>query len=92
MSKLMTTYMVFEQLKGGRLKLDDELPVSERAWKMGGSQMFVKVGDRVKVEDLIRGIIVQSGNDACVAMAEAIAGHRGGVRRADDREGARRSA
>ena len=48
--------------------------VSERSWKMGGSQMFLKVGDRVKVEDLIQGIIVQSGNDACVAMAEAIAG------------------
>ena len=74
MSKLMTAYMIFDQLKGGRLKLDDEVLVSERAWKMGGSQMFVKVGDRVKVEDLIRGIIIQSGNDACVTMAEAIAG------------------
>ena len=70
----MTAYMIFDRLKGGRLKLDDEILVSERAWKMGGSQMFVKVGDRVKVEDLIRGIIIQSGNDACVAMAEAIAG------------------
>ena len=70
----MTAYMIFDQLKGGRLKLDDEVLVSERAWKMGGSQMFVKVGDRVKVEDLIRGIIIQSGNDACVTMAEAIAG------------------
>ena len=74
MSKLMTAYMIFDQLKGGRLKLDDEVLVSERAWKMGGSQMFVKVGDRVKVDDLIRGIIIQSGNDACVTMAEAIAG------------------
>ncbi len=74
MSKLMTAYMIFDQLKSGRLKLDDEITISERAWKMGGSQMFVKVGDRVKVEDLIRGIIIQSGNDACVAMAESIAG------------------
>ena len=74
MSKLMTAYMIFDRLKGGRLKLDDQILVSERAWKMGGSQMFVKVGDRVKVEDLIRGIIIQSGNDACVAMAESIAG------------------
>jgi serine-type D-Ala-D-Ala carboxypeptidase (penicillin-binding protein 5/6) len=74
MSKLMTAYMIFDRLKGGRLKLDDEVTVSERAWKMGGSQMFLEVGDRVRVEDLIRGIIIQSGNDACVAMAEAISG------------------
>lgn len=74
MSKLMTAYMIFDRLDHGGLKLDDEVTVSERAWKMGGSQMFLEVGDRVKVEDLIRGIIVQSGNDACVAMAEALAG------------------
>ena len=80
MSKLMTAYMIFDQLKGGKLRLDEEVLVSERAWKMGGSQMFVEVGERVKVEDLIRGIIIQSGNDACVTMAEAIAGLRGGVR------------
>jgi D-alanyl-D-alanine carboxypeptidase (penicillin-binding protein 5/6) len=74
MSKLMTAYMVFDQLKSGRLKLDEEVLVSERAWKMGGSQMFLEVGERVKVEDLIRGVIIQSGNDACVTLAEAIAG------------------
>ena len=74
MSKLMTAYMIFDRLKSGRLKLDEEVTVSERAWKMGGSQMFLKVGDRVRVEDLIRGIIIQSGNDSCVAMAEAISG------------------
>lgn len=74
MSKLMTAYMIFDSLKSGRLRIEDEITVSERSWKMGGSQMFLKVGDRVKVEDLIQGIIVQSGNDACVAMAEAIAG------------------
>jgi len=74
MSKLMTAYLIFDALAHGGLKLDDEVPISERAWKMGGSQMFLEVGERVKVEDLIRGIIIQSGNDACVAMAEAIAG------------------
>jgi D-alanyl-D-alanine carboxypeptidase (penicillin-binding protein 5/6) len=74
MSKLMTAYMIFDRLKAGRLKLDDEITISEKSWKMGGSQMFLKVGDRVKVEDLIRGIIIQSGNDACVAMDEALAG------------------
>ena len=74
MSKLMTAYLVFEQLKQGRLKLDDMLPVSEHAWKMGGSQMFLEVGDRVSVSDLLRGIIIQSGNDACVVVAEALAG------------------
>lgn len=74
MSKLMTAFMVFERLKAGSLKLDDRLPVSEKAWRTGGSKMFVHVGDRVKVEDLLRGIIVQSGNDACVVIAEALAG------------------
>lgn len=78
MSKLMTAYMIFERLREGSLKLDDTIAISERAWKMGGSQMFVKVGDRVRVEDLIRGIIIQSGNDACVAMAEALAGSEEG--------------
>jgi D-alanyl-D-alanine carboxypeptidase (penicillin-binding protein 5/6) len=74
MTKLMTAYIVYEMLRGGRLKLDQELPVSERAWRMGGSKMFVQVGTSVKVEDLIRGVIVQSGNDACIVLAEGIAG------------------
>ncbi len=74
MSKLMTAYMIFDRLREGSLRLDDEVLVSERSWKMGGSQMFLEVGDRVRVEDLIRGIIIQSGNDACVAMAEHLAG------------------
>jgi len=74
MSKLMTMYVVFERLKQGRLQLDQMLPVSERAWRMGGSKMFVDVGQQVRVEDLIRGVIVQSGNDACIVLAEAIAG------------------
>lgn len=74
MTKLMTAYLVYELLRAGRLTLTQELPVSERAWKMGGSKMFVQVGTSVKVEDLIRGVIVQSGNDACIVLAEAIAG------------------
>jgi D-alanyl-D-alanine carboxypeptidase (penicillin-binding protein 5/6) len=74
MTKLMTIYLVYERLKQGHMKLEDELLVSERAWKMGGSKMFVQVGTQVKVEDLIRGIIVDSGNDACIVLAEAISG------------------
>ena len=74
MSKLMTALIVFERLRQGSLKLSDELPVSEKAWRTGGSKMFVQVGDRVSVEDLLRGIIIQSGNDACVVVAEGLAG------------------
>jgi D-alanyl-D-alanine carboxypeptidase (penicillin-binding protein 5/6) len=74
MSKLMTMYVVFDMLKQGRLRLDQELPVSERAWRMGGSKMFVDLGASISVENLMRGVIVQSGNDACVVLAEAISG------------------
>ena len=74
MSKLMTVYMVFERLKQGKLSMDDKFLVSEKAWRMGGSKMFVKVGDRVSVRELLHGIIVQSGNDACVVIAEGLAG------------------
>jgi len=79
MSKMMTIYMVFERLRDGRLSLDDALPVSENAWrkggaKSGGSTMFLDPGSRVKLEDLIHGIIVQSGNDACIVVAEALSG------------------
>jgi len=74
MSKIMTAYMLFEKLKRGDVRMTDEFTVSERAWRMGGSKMFVMVGSRVKVEDLIRGIIIQSGNDACVVVAENLAG------------------
>lgn len=74
MSKTITMYMVFEALKSGKLSLDSELSVSEKAWRMGGSKMFVEVNNKVKVEDLIRGVIVQSGNDATVVLAEGIAG------------------
>lgn len=74
MSKLMTIFMLFERLQEGALSLDDMLNVSEKAWRMGGSKMFVEVGTSVRVEDLIRGIVVQSGNDACVVVAEALSG------------------
>ena len=74
MSKIMTTYLVFERLKDGRISLDDELPVSEKAWRKGGSKMFVEVGKQVRVEDLLRGVIVQSGNDACIVLAEGLGG------------------
>jgi serine-type D-Ala-D-Ala carboxypeptidase (penicillin-binding protein 5/6) len=74
MSKLMTMYVVFEMLRAGRLRMDQALPVSERAWRMGGSKMFVELNSQVRVEDLVRGVIVQSGNDACIVLAEAISG------------------
>ncbi|WP_170525344.1 D-alanyl-D-alanine carboxypeptidase family protein [Ruegeria arenilitoris] len=72
MSKLMTLYVAFEALRDGRLTLDETLPVSEHAMSYGGSTMFLNTQDRVRVEDLLRGIIVLSGNDACVVMAEAL--------------------
>ncbi len=74
MSKVMTMYMVFDAMKTGKITKDTEFQVSEKAWKMGGSKMFVKVGDKVRVEDLIRGVIVQSGNDATIVLAEGLAG------------------
>lgn len=74
MSKLMTAYIAFERLKEKRIKPEDMLTVSEKAWRMQGSKTFVKVGDQVSVDSLIHGIIVQSGNDACIVMAEGIAG------------------
>ena len=74
MSKIMTIYYVFKKIKDGDLKLSDKFKVSKKAWKKGGSKMFVNVNTMVSVEDLIRGIIVQSGNDACIAIAEGISG------------------
>ncbi len=74
MSKVVTMYLVFEALKKGSLSLDGTLPVSERAWRKGGSKMFVKVGDQARVEDLIRGVIIQSGNDATIVLAEGLGG------------------
>ena len=79
MSKMMTTYLIFERLRDGQLSLDDTFSVSETAWRKGGaksgsSTMFLEPGTRVRVEDLIRGIIVQSGNDASIVIAEELAG------------------
>lgn len=79
MSKLMTVYMIFEKLADGTLSLDDEFKVSENAWRKGGaasggSTMFLPVNASVRVEDLIKGIIIQSGNDACITAAENISG------------------
>ena len=78
MSKMMTAYMIFERLRDGSLTLEDTFTVSENAWrkggaKSGGSTMFLEPGKRVKLEDLLRGIIVQSGNDACIVVAESLA-------------------
>jgi D-alanyl-D-alanine carboxypeptidase (penicillin-binding protein 5/6) len=74
MAKMMTVLLVFDRLKQGTLHMDDMLPVTENAWRMGGSKMFVMVGTKVSVHDLLQGVIVQSGNDACIVLAEAIAG------------------
>ncbi|MEI6159242.1 MAG: D-alanyl-D-alanine carboxypeptidase family protein [Roseococcus sp.] len=74
MSKLMTMYAVFEQVKAGRLRMDQQLSVSDAAWRMGGSKMFLERNTTASVEDLTRGVIVQSGNDACVVFAEHISG------------------
>lgn len=72
MSKLMTLYMAFEAIRDGRLSMDEELRVSQHAMNYGGSTLFLRAGERVKVEDLLRGIIVLSGNDACAVIAEAL--------------------
>jgi D-alanyl-D-alanine carboxypeptidase (penicillin-binding protein 5/6) len=79
LTKLMSAYVVFRSLKEGRIKLDDQVTISENAWrqaspKQGGSAMFVEVGKQVSVENLLQGVIVQSGNDATVALAEHVAG------------------
>ena len=74
LTKLMTAYLVFDALETGRLKLDQAVNISEKAWRTEGSRMFVKVNSQVPVDDLLKGVIVQSGNDASVALAEAVAG------------------
>lgn len=75
LTKIMTLYVISSALKSGQITLDTEVPISEKAWRTGGSKMFVKVGHNVKVRDLLKGIIVDSGNDACVAMAEYLGGN-----------------
>jgi serine-type D-Ala-D-Ala carboxypeptidase (penicillin-binding protein 5/6) len=74
LTKLMTVYLASEALHDDRLKPEDEILISERAWRTGGSRMFIQVGDKIKANDLIQGIVVQSGNDASVAIAEYLAG------------------
>ncbi|ULQ46765.1 D-alanyl-D-alanine carboxypeptidase [Flagellatimonas centrodinii] len=73
-TKVMTVYVAFDELKAGHIALDDEVLISERAWRSEGSRSFVEVGKRVRLEDLLHGIIIQSGNDASIALAEHIAG------------------
>ncbi len=73
-TKVMTAYAVFAEIEEGNIKLDDMVTVSKKAWKTPGSRMFIKVNSKVSVEDLIQGMIIQSGNDASVALAEHIAG------------------
>jgi D-alanyl-D-alanine carboxypeptidase (penicillin-binding protein 5/6) len=74
LTKIMTAYLVFQALKEKKLTLDRTVPVSEKAWRASGSRMFIEPNRPVTVDELIRGMIVQSGNDACIALAEAIAG------------------
>jgi D-alanyl-D-alanine carboxypeptidase (penicillin-binding protein 5/6) len=74
LTKLMTAYLTFAALKQGAIRTEQTVPVSEKAWKAQGSRMFIQVNTQVSIEDLIKGMIVQSGNDACVALSEAIAG------------------
>ncbi len=77
LTKIMTTYIAAQELDAGRISLDDQVPVSVKAWRTGGSKMFIREGTRVRLQDLLRGIIVQSGNDASIALAEHIAGSEG---------------
>ncbi len=77
LTKLMTAYVVFQLIKDGRANLDDDVKISEKAWKTGGSKSFIEVGKIIKLETLLKGMIIQSGNDAAVALAEHIAGTEG---------------
>lgn len=74
LTKMMTTYVIAEELASGNISMDDEVVVSEKAWRMKGSRMFIEVDTRVTVGELLKGVIIQSGNDACVALAEYISG------------------
>jgi D-alanyl-D-alanine carboxypeptidase (penicillin-binding protein 5/6) len=74
LTKIMTVYVVFRELRSGRLTLDEKVTISQNAWETGGSKMFIEVNKQVSVEDLLQGVIIQSGNDASVALAEHVAG------------------
>ena len=77
LTKLMTSYVVFKRLKEEFITLDDDVKISEKAWKTGGSKSFIEVGKMIKLEDLLKGMIIQSGNDASVALGEHVAGSEG---------------
>jgi len=89
LTKLMTAYLTFAALKEGRITPDQQVPVSEKAWKMIGSRMFIEPRRPVTVAELVKGMIVQSGNDACVALAELIAGSEEGFVQLMNREAER---
>jgi D-alanyl-D-alanine carboxypeptidase (penicillin-binding protein 5/6) len=74
LTKIMSVYVVFREIANGHLHLDDLVTISQKAWQTPGSRMFIEVGNQIKVEDLLKGVIIQSGNDASVALAEHIAG------------------
>ena len=78
MTKVMSGYVIADQIASGAVSLDDKVLISEKAWKTGGSKMFIEAGKRVSVQDLLSGIVIQSGNDATVAMAEYVAGSEEG--------------
>ena len=79
MTKVMTGYVIADQIASGAISLDDKVLISEKAWKTGGSKMFIEAGKRISVRDLLSGIVIQSGNDATVAMAEYVAGSEEGI-------------
>ena len=74
LTKMMTSYIVSDEIGNGSVKMDDEVRISEKAWRMGGSRMYIEVDKQVSVYDLMKGLIIQSGNDATVALAEHVAG------------------
>ena len=78
MTKVMSGYVIADQIANGSISLDDKVLISEKAWKTGGSKMFIEAGKRVSVKDLLSGIVIQSGNDATIAMAEYVAGSEEG--------------
>ena len=78
MTKVMSGYVIADQIASGAISLDDKVLISEKAWKTGGSKMFIEAGKRISVKDLLSGIIIQSGNDATIAMAEYVAGSEEG--------------
>ena len=78
LTKLMTAYIVFREIERGTIRNDDTVVVSEKAWRSEGSRMFIEAGDKVRIDDLLMGLIVQSGNDSAVALAEHVAGSEEG--------------